>query len=146
MEKVLLIAGGGTLGTYVTEETVDNGVHVDVICLEEYKSNEMVTYYKEKVTFDYIKEFLNGKKYNAIVDFLHYIELEDFKNVYNLYSEHAEQIMYLSSYRVYADSEHPIKETSPGKCTSRLLLNRPVSIPCPWEFISSAKTHCRRDR
>ena len=112
-KKVLLIAGGGTLGTYVSKEMADSGVHVDVICLENYESNEMVTYYKEKITFDYIKEFLNGKKYNSIVDFLHYIELEDFKKVYNLYSEHTDQIMYLSSYRVYADNEHPIKETSP---------------------------------
>ena len=113
MEKVLLVAGGGTLGTYVTEEMVERGVQVDVICLEEYKSNEMVTYYKEKVNFEYIKEFLNGKKYAAIVDFLHYIEVEEYEKVYNLYSEHTEQIVYLSSYRIYANEEHPIVETSP---------------------------------
>ena len=113
MEKVLLIAGGGTLGTYVTEEMVERGVSVDVICLEEYQSNQMVTYYREKVNFEYIKEFLAGKKYAAIVDFLHYIKVEDYENVYNLYSEHTEQIVYLSSYRIYADEEHPITETSP---------------------------------
>ncbi len=113
MEKVLLIAGGGTLGTYVTEEMVERGIPVDVICLEEYQSNQMVTYYREKVTFEYIKEFLAGKKYAAIVDFLHYIKVEDYEKVYNLYSEHTEQIVYLSSYRVYADEEHPITETSP---------------------------------
>lgn len=112
MEKVLLVAGGGTLGTYVTEEMVKRGVQVDVICLEEYKSNEMVTYYKEKVNFDFIKEFLDGKKYAAIVDFLHYIEVEEYEKVYNLYSEHTEQIVYLSSYRIYADRDHPITEDS----------------------------------
>lgn len=112
MEKVLLIAGGGTLGTYVTEEMVGRGIQVDVICLEEYQSNSMVTYYKEKVNFEYIKEFLVGKKYSAIVDFLH-CEVEEYEKVYKLYSEHTEQIVYLSSYRVYADEEHPIVETSP---------------------------------
>ena len=33
--------------------------------------------------------------------------------MYNLYSEHTRQIVYLSSYRVYANEEHPIKEESP---------------------------------
>jgi nucleoside-diphosphate-sugar epimerase len=113
MEKVLLIAGGGTLGTYVTEELVERGIGVDVICLEEYKNSELVTYYREKVTFDFISEFLNGKKYSAIVDFLHYIDVKEYEKVYNLYSLHTEQIVYLSSYRVYANEEHPIKETSP---------------------------------
>lgn len=113
MEKVLLIAGGGTLGTYVTEEMLERGIQVDVICLEEYESNSMVTYFKEKVNFEYLKDFLEGKKYSAIVDFLHYIEVDEYEKVYNLYSEHTEQIIYLSSYRVYADEEHPILETSP---------------------------------
>ena len=63
MEKVLLVAGGGTLGTHVTEDLVTRGICVDVICLEDYKSNQMVTYYKKEVNLEYIKEFINGKKY-----------------------------------------------------------------------------------
>ncbi len=43
MEKVLLVAGGGTLGTYVTEELVTSGIGVDVICLEEYRNTGLVT-------------------------------------------------------------------------------------------------------
>ena len=33
--KALLIAGGGTLGTYVSEELLRLGHKVDVICLED---------------------------------------------------------------------------------------------------------------
>ena len=113
MEKVLLVAGGGTLGTYVTEEMVSKGVHVDVICLDDYKSSNMVTYYKENVNFEYIQKFLKEKTYAAIVDFLHYFDVRDYERAYNLYSEHTEQIVLLSSYRVYADEEHPIVEDSP---------------------------------
>ena len=113
MENVLLVAGGGTLGTYVAEETVSRGIHTDVICLEDYKSSRMITYYKEKVNLEYIKKFLEGKQYSAIVDFLHYVNVEDYKQMYDVYSEHTEQIVYLSSYRVYADEEHPITEKSP---------------------------------
>ncbi len=113
MEKVLLIAGGGTLGTYTTEELVRRGIHTEVICLEEYQSNDMVTYHREKVNREYIKGFLEGKNYLAIVDFLHYKNHEDYEQVFNIYSEHTGQVVYLSSYRVYADKEHPITETSP---------------------------------
>lgn len=41
----------------------------------------MVTYYKEKVNFEYIKEFLVGKKYSAIVDFLYYKEVEEYEKI-----------------------------------------------------------------
>ncbi len=113
MKKVLLVAGGGTLGSYVTEELIEREIRVDVICLEEYQSNEMVTYYREKVNYEYLKAFLDGKQYDAIVDFLHYVKVSEYEKVYHLYSEHTGQIVYLSSYRVYADKEHPIVETSP---------------------------------
>jgi uncharacterized protein YbjT (DUF2867 family) len=34
-KRVLLIAGGGTLGTYVSEELLRQGAYVEVICPEE---------------------------------------------------------------------------------------------------------------
>ena len=34
-KNVLLIAGGGTLGTYTAEELLRQGHQVDIICLEE---------------------------------------------------------------------------------------------------------------
>ena len=33
-KKVLLIAGGGTLGTYVAQDLLAKGVSVDIICLK----------------------------------------------------------------------------------------------------------------
>ena len=38
-KKVLLIAGGGTLGTYVSKELLRLGCQVDVICPEEKVSD-----------------------------------------------------------------------------------------------------------
>lgn len=113
MEKVLLIAGGGTLGTYATKELTERGIPADVVCLEEYESTPQVKYYREKVNTEFLKGFLHGKRYATIVDFLHYTEVKDYETVYKLYSEHTEQIVYLSSYRVYANEEHPITEQSP---------------------------------
>ena len=48
MKKALLIAGGGTLGTYTAEELLRLGHSVDVVCLEDKVSdNENLRYYKE---------------------------------------------------------------------------------------------------
>jgi len=47
MKKVLLIGGGGTLGTYTAKELLRLGHKVDIICLEDKASdNENLTFYK----------------------------------------------------------------------------------------------------
>ena len=39
-KKVLLIGGGGTLGTYTARELLKQGHSVDIICLEDKTSDE----------------------------------------------------------------------------------------------------------
>ena len=56
-KRVLLIAGGGTLGTYVTQELLSKGAYVDVICLEDKTSdNENLRFFKESATLEYLKK------------------------------------------------------------------------------------------
>lgn len=113
-KKVLLIAGGGTLGRYVTRELLEKGCAVDVICLEDYTSdNELLHYYKAKVDFEYLTEFLKDKYYDGIVNFIHYTEAEAYKPVHMLLASKTDQLVFLSSYRVYADLQHPVTETAP---------------------------------
>ena len=48
---VLLIAGGGTLGTYVSEELLRLGADVEVICPEEkISNNEHLTFHQSLAT------------------------------------------------------------------------------------------------
>ena len=57
-KNVLLIAGGGTLGTYASEELLRLGHSVDVICLEDKISdNENLTFYKSYATNDFWKNY-----------------------------------------------------------------------------------------
>ena len=59
MKKVLLIGGGGTLGTYTAKELLTQDVAVDIICLEDKTSkNPNLRYYKIKADYDALKEFL----------------------------------------------------------------------------------------
>ncbi len=114
MKKVLLIAGGGTLGTYTAKELLNKGCAVDVICLEDYTSdNSNLHYYKAKADLNYLTEFLKDKYYDGIVNFIHYYVPEMYKPVHKLLTSKTDQLIFLSSYRVYAESKQPLTEEAP---------------------------------
>lgn len=114
MKKALMIAGGGTLGAYVTDELLRLGHCVDVICLEDQVSkNERLRFYKAKATIDYLKSLLAQTHYDGIVNFIHYNDYRDYIPYHELLSQSTEHLIFLSSYRVYADLQHPITESAP---------------------------------
>lgn len=114
MKKVLLIAGGGTLGTYVAEELLRLGYMVDIICLEDKESHhENLKFYKANATVEYLKALFEKNHYHGIVNFIHYKNYEDYIPYHELLTGNTEHLIFLSSYRVYADLQHPITETAP---------------------------------
>lgn len=113
-KKVLLIAGGGTLGTYTANELLALGNKVDVICREDKVSdNKNLMFYKAEITPEYLSEFLSDRFYDGIVNFLHYYKKEDYADTHKLLMEKTNHLIFLSSYRVYADMQHPITESAP---------------------------------
>jgi len=113
-KKVLLIAGGGTLGTYVSEELLRLGAIVEVICPEEKISeNERLVFHQSLATEELLKDLFSRKHYDGIVNFIHYKEVDDYKRIHPLLIENTDHLIFLSSYRVYADEQHPITETAP---------------------------------
>lgn len=113
MKKVLLIAGGGTLGTYVAEEALRLGYSVDVVCLNASFPLEGVNYYNANATCDYLKRLFKKEHYDGIVNFIHYPNYEDYIPYHELLSQNTDHLIFLSSYRVYADMQHPITENAP---------------------------------
>jgi len=114
MKKVLLIAGGGTLGTYTAEECLRLGYKVDIICLEDNVSNNgNLKYYKAKATIEYLAKLFSEIHYDGIVNFIHYPDYKDYIPYHELLSKNTEHLIFLSSYRVYADLQHPITENAP---------------------------------
>ena len=72
-KKVLLIAGGGTLGTYVSAELLRLGHAVDVICLEENVSHDpSLRFFKGYATRERLAEMFRETHYDGIVNFIHY--------------------------------------------------------------------------
>lgn len=113
-KKVLLIAGAGTLGSKVSAELLKQNCKVDVICLEDKKSDDVnLTYYQQRATLEYLTEFLRDRYYDAIVNFLHYPAAEEYPPFHQLLTAKTEQLVFLSSYRVYADEQHPVTENAP---------------------------------
>ncbi|MBQ9915500.1 MAG: hypothetical protein IJO50_05075, partial [Clostridia bacterium] len=113
-KKVLLIAGGGTLGSYVTKELLSMGNLVDVICLQsDIPPQPGLTVVKAEIRLDFLQEFLAERYYDGIVNFMHYPNPEDYVPVHSLLTGYTDHLIFLSSYRVYADCQHPITETAP---------------------------------
>ena len=113
-KSVLLIAGNGTLGAYVTEELLKMGCTVDILCRSPLTSDkEGLTYFQGAATYEFLCEFLKDRRYDGIANFLHYKGFDYFKKIHTLLNKKCKQVVFISSYRVYADLEHPIKESSP---------------------------------
>lgn len=113
-KRVLLIGGGGTLGTYVSEELLRLGCEVDVICPEEKVSaNAKLRFIRDYVSEELLQDLFAKAHYDGIVNFIHSREVEDFKRSYDLLIKNTDHLIVLSSYRVYANEQHPITETAP---------------------------------
>ncbi len=113
-QTILLIAGGGTLGTHTAAELLRLGYRVEVLCLEEKVScHRNLTYIQGNATLEYLETFLEGKYYDGIVNFIHYTTPEAYKPFHSLLTVHAGHLIFLSSYRIYADLQHPITEDAP---------------------------------
>ena len=113
-KKVLLIAGGGTLGTYAAKTLLAQNCRVDVICLEDQTSEDpRLRYFQQRITEETLPQFLEGKHYDGLINFIHYKDHREFMRVYPVLMAHTDHLIFLSSYRVYADEQHPITENAP---------------------------------
>lgn len=112
-KKVLVIGSTGAMGQYLVPYLADMGYKITAVSLvDEVPYNENVTCIKGNAKdFDFLKSLL-AQKFDGIVDFMVYGG-HDFINYYKLFLENTEHYIFLSSCRVYANEEVPVRETSP---------------------------------
>lgn len=114
MKKVLILGATGAMGSYLTEKLAADGVLVDAVSLDK------PAYTPENVNRIQVADAKNPgfvyditrKHYDAIVDFMVYNTLT-FRNTFKKYLDATDQYVFLSSCRVYANEENPIREGSP---------------------------------
>lgn len=113
-KTALLMAGGGTIGTYTASELHSLGFEVDIICKNDPSLDvKGINYRIDAVTDEVLADMFSKKHYNVIVDFLHYDIFEEFEPRVKYLLANCDHLIFLSSYRVYADLEHPITENAP---------------------------------
>lgn len=112
-KKVLVIGSSGAMGQYVVPYLADMGYYVTAVSLDdEVPYNDHVTCIKGNGKD---KEFLASlleQKFDGIINFLIY-KTVTFDEYMDMFLQNTEHYIFLSSCRVYANEEVPVKETSP---------------------------------
>lgn len=112
-KRVLVIGATGAMGQYLVPELLGMGYYVDAITMDEVTSADpRLTYLKGNAKDAAFIDPILANRYDGIVDFMIYLT-EEFRGVYEKFLRATSHYIYLSSYRVYADEEHPIRESSP---------------------------------
>ena len=132
--RVLLVAGTGTLGGPTYAELARLGYSVDVISLEDFSSvTPRLLFLKADASTERMAKFLDGRRYDAIVDFMHVPEKEEQARRIDLMLDHTDQFVFLSSYRVYSGRDKTITEASEqwidAPANDRMLAEDEYAIP-----------------
>ena len=113
MKKVLVLGSTGAMGQYLVPYLADMGYSVTAVSLDdETPCRDSVACVKGNAKD---REFLTGllsQKFDGVVDFMIYGN-RDFPDYYKLYLDNTDHYIFLSSCRVYANEEVPVRETSP---------------------------------
>lgn len=111
--NVLLLGGTGAMGIHVAELLSEKGVDVSITSRKpRIDERNNISYIVGDAQNSSFLSNLMDTKWDAIIDFMVY-NTETFRERYEILLESTKQYFFLSSSRVYANSEVPIKETTP---------------------------------
>lgn len=110
--RVLLLGGTGAIGQYLQKILDKNNIPVTVTTRTQMSDKGNICYVTGNAHNTAFITKLCELHWDVIVDFMSY-KTETFRSRVNLLLNSTNQYFYISSARVYADVEHPIKESSP---------------------------------
>ena len=113
-KRVLVLGSTGAMGRYLVPALLDLGYHVTGVSLDDVQPRhpDEVCIKGNAMDTAYVTELLK-QKFDGIVNFMSYSEKYPFEDWYKLFLDNTDHYIFLSSCRVYADEEVPVKETSP---------------------------------
>lgn len=112
-KKALVLGGTGALGVYMVEELLKTGNRVDAVTIDNVVSdNPNLRYLKVDAKDDNVLDELLKNNYDVVIDYMLYFGTEEFSKRYLKILDNTKHYIYLSSYRIYADSDKPITEES----------------------------------
>lgn len=111
--KVLVLGATGAMGRYLVPLLADLGYQVDAVSLDEVKSDRPnVNCIKADAKDREVLKRLLANGCDGIVDFMIYSTAE-LPGALAFLPAHTDHYVYLSTYRIYDDKEHPVRESSP---------------------------------
>ena len=111
--KVLIFGGTGAMGTPLVEFLANSGNNVFITSRKARQSSGNIHYITGNAhDFEFVKKLVCEQRFDAIVDFMVYTTKE-FKQRADMLLKATDHYLFLSSSRVYADSDSPITENSP---------------------------------
>ncbi|MFA6929068.1 MAG: NAD-dependent epimerase/dehydratase family protein [Lentisphaeria bacterium] len=113
-KKVLVLGATGAMGKYLVPLLAEAGYQIDAISKDDEKSAYPNVRFLKMDAYDRpaLYALLKQGKYDGIVDFMIY-PTSQLPYFLPLMLDQTDHYIYLSSYRIYDDKEHPVVETSP---------------------------------
>ena len=101
------------MGVYLIPELMSLGYEVDAMTADDVVSTQKgLRYIKENAMDRDVMSRILKNNYDAVVDFMIYNTMQ-FAERFEMFLKNTGHYIFLSSYRVYANEEIPIRETSP---------------------------------
>ncbi|MBN1874036.1 MAG: NAD-dependent epimerase/dehydratase family protein [Anaerolineae bacterium] len=114
--KILVLGGTGAIGKDLVHLLSANGLETFVTSRKKRQDEGLVRYIQGNAHHvEFLREILSDNQWDVVVDFMVYTTTS-FKERIDLFLRATDQYVFISSARVYADSDKPITEN-----TSRLL-------------------------
>ncbi len=111
--KLLLLGGTGAMGVALADILVSTEHDVYITSRSAKTDHDNIHYIQGNAKNGaFITSLLSQQKFDIIIDFMVYMT-DEFEKCADTFLNHAEQYIFLSSSRVYADSKKPITEDSP---------------------------------
>lgn len=110
--KVLVLGGTGAMGVHFVQLLALNKIETVITTRSRRESTEWIKYIRGNAHDLSFLQPLLAEKWDAIVDFMVY-STDTFKKRHHLFLDSTKQYVFLSSSRVYADSQNPLTEDSP---------------------------------
>ena len=112
--SVLVIGASGAMGRYAVPFLAESGCRVTAVSLDDPPASPLpgVTYIKANGKDPEVRDELLARNFDGIIDFLCYPTRELVKTLPRML-DHTGQYIFLSSGRIYANLECPVRETSP---------------------------------
>lgn len=112
MKKILLLGGTGAIGASLAAQIAMEGWEVSITSRQPREDQWNMTYIVGNARDEEFLANVLNDHFDVIVDFMIY-QTEDFRGRVQKLLDSCSQYVYLSSARVYADSQSPLTEESP---------------------------------